>query len=126
MGAGMNRRELLYRAGGSAIGSAAGVAGVMVVAKAISCTAEAACPGITVDPPVSPQDRLGAAVTELKAALVAVDPTIKGWINILPIGDEPGYRFGLIAVSGDSDRPDGDQSGEKAPPRLEKLKKSIA
>jgi len=75
----MNRRELLYRAGGSAIGSAAGVAGVMVVAKAISCTAEAACPGITVDRPVAPMDRLSAAIDELKAALVAIDPSIADW-----------------------------------------------
>ena len=96
----MNRRELLLGAGSSAIGSAAGAAGVLVVGKAVSATAEEACPGIT-KAAVTPEERVQAAIAELKAALVAVEPRIVGWriTKIESMGDDSMCPFILGAFT---------------------------
>lgn len=67
----LTRRAAL---GGLASITAAGAAGAAVAAP-------------------DPHDRLAAAIAELKAAAIAVDPTIRSWVKVTPEDPDVGMAF---------------------------------
>jgi hypothetical protein len=88
----MNRRTLAL---GCIVAPAAGVA---LAPAAISICKNAAY----VPKPVDPMDRVDAALAELKAALIAVDPSIARLFVSYPVeglGSEDPCRFSVLALT---------------------------